>query len=206
MKNIKIESKLIGKDEPVFIIAEAGVNHNGSLKMAKQLIEEAKNSGADCVKFQTFKAECVVTEQAPKARHQLETTDKSESQLDMLKKLELNYEDHLRLMQYAQDLGIIFISTPYNFEDVDLLESLGVSAYKIASGQIIEIPFLKKIAKTGKSIFLSTGMATVDEVTEALEAIESEGNSDIILLQCTTNYPSSVSDANLNVIKNFQNK
>ena len=118
--------------------------------------------------------------------------------------MELKPELYGELIRYAKKIGIIFMSTPYNFEDVDLLESIGVPAYKIASGQIIETPFIKKIAQTGKPIFLSTGMATMQEVKEAVDSIQSENNNEIILLQCTTNYPSSINDANLNVIREYK--
>lgn len=201
---IEIGPKRIGEGEPVFIIAEAGVNHNGSLEAAKALVKEAKASGADCVKFQTFKAERVATAGAPKARYQLGTTDRDESQLDMLKKLELAYEDHLELKSYADSLGIVFMSTPYGFEDIDLLESIGVPAYKVASGQIIELPFLKKIARTGKPIILSTGMATLAEVDEAVRAIRGAGNGKAVLLQCTTDYPSRLRDCNLRAMETLR--
>lgn len=194
---IEIGKKRIGEGEPVFIIAEAGVNHNGSLEAARALVREAHASGADCVKFQTFKAERVATAGAPKAKYQLGTTDKNESQLDMLKKLELKYEDHVELKSYAESLGIVFMSTPYSFEDIDLLESIGVPAYKVASGQIIELLFLQRIARTGKPVVLSTGMATLAEADEAVRAIRAEGNGKIVLLQCTTDYPSRLSDCNL---------
>lgn len=201
---IKIGSRTIGDGSPVFIIAEAGVNHNGSLEIAQRLVEEAANCGADCVKFQTFKAERVVTQKAPKAKYQLETTDRTESQIDMLRKIELKPEHHVKLKKYAEKLGMIFLSTPYSFEDVDFLESIGVLAYKVASGQIVEHAFLCKIAKTGKPLFLSTGMATLGEIDAALTAVLKAGNDKVILLQCTTNYPSRIEDANLKVIQNLK--
>ena len=204
MEKIKIGDRLIGKGEPCFIIAEAGVNHNGDFEMAKALIEKAHECGADCIKFQTFKAERVVTKEAPKAKYQLRWTNPGESQLEMLRKMELKPEFYAELIRCAKKIGIIFMSTPYNFEDIDFLESIGVPAYKIASGQIIEIPFIKKIARIGKPVFLSTGLATMQEVKEAVDAIQSENNNKIVLLQCTTNYPSSINDANLNVIGTYK--
>lgn len=197
---IKIQDRLIGLRNPVFIIAEAGVNHNGDLGIALELIEKAKKAGADCIKFQTFKANQVVLQSAPKAAYQLRTTPRSESQLQMLEKLELSYDSYKAIIEECKRLGIIFMSTPYNIEDVEFLESLNVPAYKVASGQIIELSFLEYIAKKNKPIILSTGMATLAEVDAAVTTILESGNKEIILLQCTTNYPSILEDANINAI------
>ena len=183
--------------EKAYIIAEAGVNHNGDIRIAKELIKKAKEAGADCVKFQTFKAEQIVTKTSPKAKYQLEVTDKAESQFDMLKKLEMDFSGYLELVNYCKEVGIDFMSTPYNREDVDFLEELGVDSYKIASGQLTEIPFLKYVAKKKKRIYLSTGMGTIGDVFEAVEAIRGEGNTQLTVLQCTTNYPSRIEDANI---------
>ncbi len=180
-----------------YIIAEVGVNHNGQLKIALELIEKAKIAMADCVKFQTFKAEKIVTKTSPKANYQLKVTDKSESQFDMLKGLELEFDDYKILINKCKELEIDFLSTPYNKEDVDFLEQLSVSGYKIASGQLTEIPFLKYVASKQKKIIISTGMATLSDVFDAVEAIRSMGNNNIVVLQCTTNYPSLIEDANL---------
>jgi N,N'-diacetyllegionaminate synthase len=181
----------------VYIIAEAGVNHNGNLDLALRLIEEAKRAGAHCVKFQTFKAEQIVTMDSPKAAYQLEVTSKSESQYDMLKKLELSLNDYNTLLARCIDLDIDFLSTPYNREDVDFLESLGVTGYKIASGQLTELSFLRYVGAKMKKMIISTGMATLAEVFEAVETIRSTGNEDVVVLQCTTNYPSLIKEANL---------
>jgi len=197
---IKIQEYNIGLESPVFIIAEAGVNHNGDIKIAKQLIRKAKECGADCIKFQTFKAERVVTEKAPKAKYQLGTTDPAESQLDMLRKLEMSSDSYNELISFSQDQGILFFSTPYNIEDVDFLDSLGVPAFKLASIHLAEPYFLQYVASKGKPLFVSTGMATLAEVDQAIHAIREVGNQHIILLQCTTNYPSRVEDANLRAI------
>lgn len=204
IKEIRIADKIIGQTSPVFIIAEAGVNHNGDIEIARRLVKEAALCGVDCIKFQTFKAEQVVTSSAPKAAYQLKTTDTTESQIDMLRKIELSREDHIIVKKYAEEMGLIFISTPYNFDDVDFLESIHIQAYKVASGQIVETPFLRKIARTGKPIILSTGMATLAEVDNALMAIQEEGNEKVILMQCTTNYPSNITDANLRVLNTYQ--
>ena len=197
MREIKIGNYLIGKTSPCFIIAEAGVNHNGDLAMAMELVRQAKHCGADCVKFQTFKAERVVTKEAPKAEYQLKTTDAKESQIDMLKKLEMAEEFYRGILQCCQENEIIFLSTPYNVEDVDFLDSLGVPAFKLASISAAEPWLAAYTAKKGKPVILSTGMATIGEVDETVRAIKETGNEQLILLQCTTNYPSRLEDANL---------
>lgn len=199
----------IGK-QPPFFIAEAGVNHNGSLDMALRLVAEAKRCGAHCVKFQTFRASDVADGKAPKAAYQMRTTDSGESQLDMLRKLELPEEAWQVIMRACEDEGTMFLSTPYGAHDVALLDRLGAQAFKIASGQIVEPTFLARVARTGKPILLSTGMATLAEVDEALRVIRAgrqgvprigtEALADVTLLQCTTDYPSRLQDANLSVI------
>lgn len=188
-----------------YIIAEAGVNHNGNLDNALELIKQAKNAGADCVKFQTFKADQIVTINSPKANYQLKVTDKNESQYEMLKSLELDYDDYIKIISCCNDFKIDFLSTPYNFSDVDFLESLNVKGYKIASGQLTELPFLKYVASKKKKIILSTGMGTMSDVFDAVNTIRNVGNDDIIVLQCTTNYPSDLSDANLLVMESVRN-
>lgn len=197
MKSIRIEEVLINAEHACFIIAEAGVNHNGDLEMALELVRKAKEIGVDCVKFQTFKAESVITKKAPKAMYQLEVTDPEESQFEMLKKLELTDEDYLRIIEECNKQQIIFLSTPYNEEDADFLNDLGVTAFKIASGQIVELAFLEHVAKFGKPIILSSGMATLAEVFEAVMTIRAAGNEQMAILQCTTNYPSQNEDANI---------
>lgn len=181
----------------VYIIAEAGVNHNGDINLALDLVKKAKAVGADCVKFQTFKADKIVTANSPKAAYQLLTTDESESQYAMLKKLELGFEDYQLIQRKCQELEIDFLSTPYNLEDIDFLEKLGVTKYKVASGQLTETPFLEYLSKTKKELILSTGMAHMSEVFEAVATIRANGNDQITLLQCTTNYPSKIEDANI---------
>ncbi len=181
----------------IYIIAEAGVNHNGDLNLAMLLVDAAKIAGADCVKFQTFKAEDMVTASAPKAQYQLKVTDHKETQLQMLKKLELDFNAHLDLVEYCRNVEIDFLSTPYSVADIHFLEKIGVGSYKIASGQIVEPSFLRAVAKTGKRIFLSTGMVTLAQVDDAVRTILATGNDQLVLLQCTTNYPSRLQDANL---------
>ena len=189
----------------VFIIAEAGVNHNGDLNMAFQLVDKAVEIGADCVKFQTFKASQIVTASSPKANYQLQVTDKNESQFEMLKKLELQKEDFAKIKSYCETKDILFLSTPYNKEDALLLHEIGVSAFKIASGQLVELPFLKYVASFGKKMIISTGMANLSEVFSAVEAIRSVGNHEIVVLQCNTDYPSKIEDTNLRAMVNMCN-
>lgn len=195
--NITINHYPIGDNHPAFIIAEAGVNHNGSYDLAVELIRQAKASGADCVKFQTYKAERVVMTDAPKAHYQLKTTSPQESQLKMLRSLELGVDDFRRLMDVAKSEGILLLSTPYSREDVDLLDDIGFPAFKLASISLVEPSFLAYVARKQKPMIISTGMATLAEVDEAVRAIRAEGNDQFVVLQCTTNYPSRLEDANL---------
>lgn len=203
--NVKIGNIIVGNNNPVFIIAEAGVNHNGDINQAKKLIRQAKKIGANCIKFQTFKAERVVTQQAPKANYQLKTTNPQESQLDMLRKLELSPIAYQELVALCQKEDILIFSTPYNREDVDFLDELGVPAFKLASIHLVEPYFLQYVAAKNKPMIISTGMATLAEVDEAIRAIKSTGNTQIIVLQCTTNYPSKLEDANLKAMQTMQN-
>ncbi len=197
MKSIDIFLYKIGPGQSTFIIAEAGVNHNGSLEMARQLVEVAVQAGANAVKFQTFKAERVVSPQAPKAAYQLETTDEAESQLDMVKRLELSFDAFRELFAYCQQQGILFMSTPFDEESADFLADLGVPAFKIPSGEITNLSFLAHVARKGKPMIVSTGMAYLDEVRTAVSTIEKTGNRDLVLLHCVSNYPANPADANL---------
>lgn len=194
-----MEDFKLREDNKTYIIAEAGVNHNGSIDLAIELITQAKKTGADCVKFQTFQAKNIVSQSSPKANYQLKSTDPSESQFRMLKKLELDKESFSILKNKCDEIGIDFMSTPYNIEDIHLLDSLDVKIFKVASGQLSEHYFLKEIAKTGKQIILSTGMATLGEVFESVEILKEFGINPFVL-QCTTNYPSKISDSNINAM------
>jgi N-acetylneuraminate synthase/N,N'-diacetyllegionaminate synthase len=187
---IKIGDKLIGDGLPCFIIAEAGVNHNGDVNLAKKLIDVAKAAGADAVKFQTFKAENVVTKNYP--------------QYEMLKKLELSEDDFRELAEYSKEKNIIFLSSPFCIDSVDLLDKIGVPAFKIASGEITNLPLLKYVSSKGKPIILSTGMATLGEIEDALENIRSNGVKDVILLHCITSYPTKIEDINLKAIQTLK--
>jgi len=195
----------------VFIIAEAGVNHNGDFALACRLVDAAVQTGADAVKFQTFKAKNVVSKIAEKAEYQKKTTDEAESQFEMIKKLELSFEDFVKIKDYCDKKGIIFLSTSFDYESVDFLENL-VPLYKIGSGEIINLPFLEHIAKKGKPIILSTGMSTLGEVEEAVKTIINVNPSffntshislftshvsPLILLHCVSNYPAKYEDVNL---------
>lgn len=199
-KKVRVADRWIGEGEPTFIVAEAGVNHNGDIKLAMRLIDIAVEAGADAVKFQTFKAEKVVSEKAPKAEYQKETTNPSESQLDMLRRLELSPEAHHELQAYCQEKGILFMSTPFDEESVDLLDELNVPVFKIGSGEITNWPFLEYIARKGKPIILSTGMSYLSEVDEAVRVIRSVGNDQLVLLHCVSNYPANPADANLHAM------
>jgi len=179
-----------------FIIAEAGVNHNGDINIAKKLVDKAKEAGVDAIKFQTFRAENLVTKEAPKAEYQKETTGDG-SQFEMLKKLELSLEDHIILKKYCEEKGIMFISTPFDYESVDLLEKTDVLLYKVSSGDLTNLPLLSYIANKNKPIILSTGMANLGEVEEAVETIFKTGNNKLVLLHCTSNYPTAYEDVNL---------
>lgn len=188
-----------------YIIAEAGVNHNGSLALAQKLVDESKNANADCVKFQTFKASNLVTLNAPKADYQLKVTSKDESQYDMLSNLELKKNDYKKLIKHSQEVDIDFMSTPYNKEDVDFLIDLGVNSFKIASGQLTETPFLEYVASFGLPIYLSTGMSYLSDIILAVENIKKiDPNLPLTILQCTTNYPSMIEDANINVLETLK--
>ncbi len=188
----------------VFIIAEAGVNHNGDIALARKLIDAAKNACCDAVKFQSFKADRLVTKTAGKAQYQIENTNSAESQYEMLKKLELSYNDHAELISYCRENNITFISTPFDEESADMLDNLGITVFKISSGDITDKHLLKHVAKKQKPVILSTGMSTLEEVEEALQWIYGEGNRNVTLLHCTSCYPAAVEDVNLNAIKALQ--
>lgn len=200
---IQIGDKIVGEGGHCFIIAEGGVNHNGDITLAKKLIDISWEAGADAVKFQTFKTEKTVTKNAERAEYQKDATE-DKSQYEMLKKLELTDKDFRELSDYAKKKGIIFLSSPFDKESVDLLDELNVPAFKIGSGEITNFPLLRYIAKKGKPIIISTGMSTLAEVEEALNVIKSEGIKDVILLHCVSNYPARIEDINLRVMKTLK--
>lgn len=183
------------------IIAEAGVNHNGSLQLAKQLAQRAKQAGADIVKFQTFKAENLVTKNAQKAAYQIDNTQKSDSQMRMLKALELSFADFEKLRDYCISIGIQFLSTPFDEESIVFLDKLGMEFWKIPSGEITNYPYLRQLAKTKKTVILSTGMSTLEEIQEAVALLKRYGTTDISLLHCNTEYPTPFADVNLSAME-----
>lgn len=186
-------------DNHIIIIAEAGVNHNGDLGMARRMVRAAREAGADYVKFQTAVPELVISEFAPKAEYQKETTGAAESQLDMCRAIHLPLSDYAGLADLCRDEGIGFMSTPFDLVSIDCLASLGMDWWKIPSGEITNLPYLRKIASKGGRVILSTGMSTLDEVEAAVAVLEQGGISrrDIILLHCTTQYPTPMSEVNL---------
>jgi len=200
MKTTRIGNRVIGAEHPVFVIAEAGVNHNGKVNLAKKLIDTAKKIGADAVKFQVFKAEAIVTKTAEKAAHQKRGA-RDESQYEMLKKLELTEDEFKQLAAHAKRRNIVFLASAYDKESVDLLDELNVPAFKVPSAEITNLPLLKHIARKGKPVIISTGMSNLGEIKEALEAIKDEGVKDIILLHCVSNYPVKVEEVNLRAMK-----
>jgi N-acetylneuraminate synthase/N,N'-diacetyllegionaminate synthase len=195
MKKIRIGNRLVGEGEPCFVIAEAGVNHNGDIRLAKKLVTEAKKAGADAVKFQTWKTEEIVNKKVPKPLYQKNTWGRS--QFEMLKKLELSDEEFRRIAEYSKKIGIIFMSTPEGQKCVDLIAKLGVPAFKVGSADLTNHLHLAYVAKKGKPIILSTGMSTLEEVKEAVEVIKRSGNDRVILLHCTSLYPTKIEDTNL---------
>lgn len=180
----------------IYIIAEAGVNHNGSFELACRLVDAAKEAGVDCIKFQTFKSENLVSRSAPKADYQKKTTGDS-SQQDMLKKLELSYEEFLLLKDYCDSRQICFLSTPFDFESIDFLDSIDMPFWKVPSGEITNLPYLLAIAKTGKPVVMSTGMCGMEEIQAAVKALQENGTPEITLLHCNTEYPTPFEDVNL---------
>jgi N-acetylneuraminate synthase len=201
IETVSIANRKIGAGEPCFVIAEAGVNHNGNLEIARRLIDAAVEAGADAVKFQTFKAEQVVSALAPKADYQLQTTDAGESQFDMLRKLELSKEAHRELQAYCHTRDVLFISTPFDAVSVDFLDDLGVPAFKISSGEVTNLPLLRHIALKDKPMILSTGMSSLVEVGQAVQEIRAAGNDQLVLLHCVSNYPADPRDVNLRAMK-----
>lgn len=196
MRSVKIGNKTIGDGEAVFVIAEAGVNHNGSLDLAIKLVDAAKDAGADAVKFQAYKTDHLVTREAQKAEYQ-KKVGKSNSQYDLLKKLELGESEIRELFHYSQKKGIIFLASAFDVESVELLDQIGVSAFKVASGEITNFPLLECIAEKQKPVIISTGMSSLSEIEEAVSVFTAKGCKDIILLHCVTSYPAKFENLNL---------
>lgn len=206
-KTIKIGNKLVGEGQPIFVVAEAGVNHNGKLDLALALVEEAAKAGADAVKFQTFRAEQLATKNAEMAKYQQKNLQSKKSQFEMLKSLELKDEFYSPIIKKCQDKKIIFLSSAHgNFESIDLLQEMGVVAFKFGSGDLTNLPVLAYAAQFKKPIILGTGMATLYEVKQAIAAIKKAGNNQIITLHCTTNYPCPLDEVNLRAMQTMMEK
>lgn len=188
----------------VLIIAEAGVNHNGDINIAKKLVDEAVLAGADAVKFQTFKAENLVCRNASKAEYQLDTTDKDETQFDMLKKLELTEKMHVELIDYCKNRDIMFLSTPFDIDSLHYLVNLGLDIIKIPSGEITNYPLLREVGKTKKKVILSSGMSTLNEIKNAKRVLMEFGCKDLIVLHCNTEYPTPYQDVNLRAMNTIR--
>lgn len=206
MNCIKVGDKMIGGDNQIFLIAEAGVNHNGSLSIARSLIDVAVDSGVDAIKFQTYKTERLILQSTEKAIYQQSNVDKEETFYEMLKKYELTEGDFKILKEYCDAKGLLFLSTPFDSSSLELLENLNVPAYKIGSGDMNNFPLIKLICSNGKPILLSTGMATLEEVKESVKFIKNNSVEEIVIFQCTTSYPTKLEDVNLNVIDLYKNE
>ena len=187
----------------VYIIAEAGVNHNGSFELACNLVDAAKEAGVDCIKFQTFKSKNLVSNSAQKAEYQKNTTGEG-SQVDMLKKLELTYDEFLALKDYCDKVGICFLSTPFDFDSINFLNSINMPFWKIPSGEITNYPYLVALAQTGKPVVMSTGMCEMAEITAAIDVLRDNGTKEIKLLHCNTEYPTPYEDVNLRAMQTMR--
>jgi len=202
---IQIGERLVGYGHPCFIIAEAGVNHNGDIDNARRLIDVASEAGADAVKFQTFTADRLVTRDAAKAEYQLQN-GLHESQYDMLKRLELSAAAHRELQLHSADRGLMFLSTPFDEASADFLRQLGIEAFKIASGEITNLSLLGRVAAYGLPMIVSTGMSNLQEVEQAVSTIRDAGNTQLILLHCVSNYPAAPADVNLRAMDTMRDK
>lgn len=190
----------------VYIIAEAGVNHNGSVEVAREMVDKAKEAGADCIKFQTFVTKNVVAINAEKAEYQKQQTNPNESQFDMLKRLELSYEEFIDINEYCKKKDIEFLSTAFDMESIDFLDSLKMRRWKIPSGEITNLPYLTKIAKLSKPVILSTGMSTIEDIIATVSVLKENGSGEITVLHCTTEYPASYENVNLSAMKTIRSK
>jgi len=205
VKPFEINQHKIGPGQPTFVVAEAGVNHNGELSLAKQLVDIAVDAAADAVKFQTFRASQLASSSAAKAGYQKQTTSPAESQLEMLRRLELSEDAFREIQNYCRARGIIFLSTAFDERCVDFLAELDVPAYKIPSGEITNGPLLQHVAAKGKPVILSTGMATLAEIDQAMRCLNQSGASQIALLQCVSEYPADASMMNLRAMATLRN-
>jgi N-acetylneuraminate synthase/N,N'-diacetyllegionaminate synthase len=202
--SVSIGGRSVGEGAPVLIVAEAGVNHNGDVELARQLVDAAADAGADAVKFQTFAAERVASATAPKAAYQRETTDPGEPQLEMLRRLELGRKAFDELVRRCDERGLMFLSTPFDEESADLVAELGAPAIKVGSGEITNWPLLERVASKGRPVILSTGMATLDEIGASLDVMAAAGDPDVVLLHCVSSYPAAPAEANLRAIETLR--
>ncbi len=203
-QNITIRDKEITPKGPSFIIAEAGVNHNGEIDRARELVQVARDAAADAIKFQIFYADKLVTRQAEQAAYQTQNLGKKETQYEMLKRLELPDQAFAELKTYAESLGLIFMATPFDKSAIDFLYELGVYAYKVGSGDLTNIPYLSHMAKTGIPMIVSTGMSVIEEVMAAKMVIASAGNDQLVFLHCTSNYPCPYEETNLRAMNTLR--
>jgi N,N'-diacetyllegionaminate synthase len=201
-----VAGRTIGDAAPVFVVAEAGVNHNGDMALARRLVDAAADMGADAVKFQTFSTDALVSRAAPKAGYQVETTGAAESQRDMLAGLELSLDAHGELQQRSAKRGIIFFSAPFDPKSADLLEALGVPLFKIPSGEITNLPLLRHVAAKGRPVILSTGMSTLAEVEVAVAAIRAAGDPPLAILHCVSAYPAPAGETNLRAMDTLRER
>ena len=201
-----VGERRIGAGARTFVVAEAGVNHNGDVALGLALIDAAADAGADAVKFQTFRTDALVSRAAPKAGYQVETTGAGESQRDMLARLELSHEAHARLQERCAKRGVVFFSAPFDEASADALQRLGTPLIKIPSGEITNLPFLRHVARMGRPMIVSTGMSTLDEVAAAVAAIRESGDPPIALLQCVSAYPAPPADMNLRAMDTLRER
>jgi len=206
MKEFSIQGRPVGASSPCFIIAEAGVNHNGDPAMAHRLVDAAADARADAVKFQTFDADALASADAPKAAYQAALTGAGESQREMLRKLELPHEVHVALKRHAEERGLIMLSSPFEERSADFLETLGVPAFKVGSGEITNHPFLEYLAKKGRPLLVSTGMSELAEVEAAVAVIAAAGDPPLALFHCTSSYPAPDDAANLRALGTLQRR
>lgn len=205
-RGFSVGGRAIGDGAPVFIVAEAGVNHNGDAAVARRLVDVAVEAGADAVKFQTFRTEALVSRDAPKAGYQRATTAAAESQREMLARLELGPDDHALLQEHAAKRGILFFSAPFDEKSADLLEALGVAFFKLPSGEITNLPLLRHVARKGKPVLVSTGMSTLEEVAQAVAAIRDAGDPPLALLHCVSAYPAPPAEMNLRAMDTLRER
>lgn len=204
LNSFLIGDRVVGHGHPCFVIAEAGVNHNGSLDLARQLVDVAAEAGADAVKFQTFRADKLVTAQAKQADYQARNTGRVESQAEMLRRLELSEQDHREIMAHCRDRGIRFLSTPFDHESADFLDREGMEAIKIPSGEVTNLPLVQHLASKRKPILLSTGMCTLGEVEACVRTLEQAGVEELAILHCVSCYPADPAETNLRAMATME--